>query len=372
MPYRRPTALAPSEAERAELEGWSRRRRTAQGLASRARIVLRAAGGLSNTAVADELGVAERTVGKRRERFAVRRLDGLRDEPRSGAPRTVTDERVAELLVRTLETAPEDATHRSTRSMAAACGLSPATVQRVWRAFGLRPHRTERFQLSADPEFAEKVRDIVGLYLAPPDRALALCVDEKTEMQALGRTQPVPPMRPGQAERRTSGYARHGTSSLFAALDVTAGRVIGRCYRRHRAEEFRDSLDAVDAAVPPELEVHVVLDIASIHKAPAIRGWLAKRPRYHLHFTPTASSWLNQVERFFALLTARRLERGTHRSVEELEAAVLAYVDRHNAEPRPFRWTKSADQILASVGRFCARTLAVHAPELQLTSETGH
>jgi transposase len=377
MPYRMPTALGLSGAERAELQGWSRRRRTAQGLALRARIVLRAAEGLSNTAIADELGVAKHTVGKGRERFAVHRLEGLRDEPRGGAPRTVTDERVAELLVRTLETAPEDATHWSTRSMAAACGLSPATVQRVWRAFGLRPHRTEGFQLSSDPLAAapptvERVRDIVGLYLSPPDRALVLCVDEKTEMQALERTQPVPPMRPGQAERRTSGYTRHGTSSLFAALDVMAGKVIGRCYRRHRAEEFRDFLDAVDAAVAPEAEVHLVLDNASIHKAPSIRDWLAKRPRYRLHFTPTSSSWLNQVERFFALLTARRLKRGTHRSVEELEAAVLAYVERHNAEPRPFRWTKSADQILASVGRFCERTLAVHAPDLQQTSETGH
>ena len=379
MPYRVPATLELSEAERAELEGWSRRRKTAQALAFRARIVLRAAEGLSNTAIADELGVAKHTVGKWRERFAVHRLEGLRDEPRSGAPRTVTDERVAEPLVRTLETAPEDATHWSTRSMAAACGLSPATVQRVWRAFGPRPHRTEGFQLSSDPEFVEKVRDIVGLYLSPPDRALVLCVDESwaaertNEMQALERTQPVLPMRPGQAERRTSsGYTRHGTSSLFAALDVMAGKVIGRCYRRHRAEEFRDFLDAVDAAVAPEAEVHLVLDNASIHKAPPIRDWLAKRPRYRLHFTPTASSWLNQVERFFALLTARRLKRGTHRSVEELEAAVLAYVERHNAEPRPFRWTKSADQILAGVGRFCERTLAVHAPDLQQTSETGH
>src|SRR5215210_7296538 len=356
MPYRVPTALELSEAERAELESWARRRKTAQALALRARIVLRAAEGLSNTAIADGLGVAKHTVGKWRERFARDRLEGLRDEPRSGAPRTVTDERVADLLVRTLEAAPENATHWSTRSMAAACGLSPATVQRVWRAFGLKPHRTERFQLSADPEFAEKVRDIVGLYLAPPERALVLCVDEKTEMQALERTQPVLPMRLGQAERRTSGYTRHGTSSLFAALDVTAGRVIGRCYRRHRAEEFRDFLDAVDAAVAPEAEVHSVLDNASIHKAPPIRDWLAKRPRYHLHFTPTYASWLNQVERFFALLTARRLKRGTHRSVEELEAAVLAYVDHHNTEPKPFRWTRTADQILGSIGRLCERT----------------
>ena len=372
MPKGRATPLALTPAERAELERLVRRRKTAQDLALRARIVLGCAGGATNQAVAAEVGACAHTVGKWRERFARDRPEGLRDGPRSGAPRTVTDERVAELLVRTLESMPEDATHWSTRSMAAACGLSPATVQRVWRAFGLRPHRVETFKLSADPAFVEKVRDIVGLYLAPPDRALVLCVDEKTEMQAVERTQPVLPMRPGQPERRTSDYTRHGTSSLFAALDVAVGKVIGRCYRRHRAEEFRDFLDAVDAAVPAELEVHVVLDNASIHKAPLIRDWLAKRPRYRLHFTPTASSWLNQVERFFALLTARRLKRGTHRSVEELEAAVLAYVERHNAEPRPFRWTKSADDILASIARFCSRTLAVHAPDLKQTSETQH
>jgi transposase len=365
MPKGKATPLAPTAEERTELERLVRRRKTAQDLALRARIVLRCAGGGTNQAVAGELGVCAHTVGKWRERFARDRLDGLRDEPRSGAPRTVTDERVAELLVRTLETMPEDATHWSTRSMAAACGLSPATVQRVWRAFGLQPHRVEGFQLSTDPEFVEKVRDIVGLYLAPPDRALVLCVDEKTEIQALERAQPVLPMRPGRPERRTPGYVRHGTSSLSAALDVAVGKVVGRCYRRHRAAEFRDFLGAVDAAVAPEAEVHlVVLDNASIHKAPPVRAWLAERPRYHLHFTPTASSWLNQVERFFALLTARRLKRGTHRSIEELEAAVLAYVERYNAEPRPFRWTKSADQILAGVGRFCERTLAVHASDL--------
>src|SRR3712207_1944144 len=267
MPYGRATPIALSERERAELEGLVRRRKTAQDLALRARIVLGCAAGVTNQAVAREAGVCAHTVGKWRERFARDRLEGLRDEPRSGAPRTVTDERVAELLVRTLETMPADATHWSTRSMAAACGLSPATVQRVWRAFGLKPHRVETFKLSADPEFVEKVRDIVGLYLRPPDRALVLCVDEKTEMQALERTQPVLPLRPGQPERRTSGYRRHGTSSLFAALDVAAGKVIGRCFRRHRAAEFRDSLDAVDAALPRKLEVHVVLDNGSIHKA---------------------------------------------------------------------------------------------------------
>jgi transposase len=372
VPKGKATPLVLTAEERAELETLVRRRKTAQDLALRARVVLRCAGGATNQAVAGEVGSCAHTVGKWRERFARDRLEGLRDGPRSGAPRTVTDERVAELLVRTLETMPEDATHWSTRSMAAACGLSPATVQRVWHAFGLKPHRVEGFALSADPEFVEKVRDIVGLYLAPPDRALVLCVDEKTEMQAIERTQPVLPMRPGQPERRTPGYVRHGTSSLFAALDVAVGRVIGRCYRRHRAEEFRDFLDAVDAAVTPEAEVHLVLDNASIHKAPPIRDWLARRPRYHLHFTPTASSWLNQVERFFALLTARRLRRGVHRSVEELEAAVLAYVERHNAEPRPFRWTRTADAILADVGRLCERTLAAQAVAMKTTSEAAY
>jgi transposase len=365
MPKGKATPLALAAEERTELEGLVRRRKTAQDLALRAKLVLRCAAGLTNQAVAGEVGVCAHTVGKWRERFAEHRLEGLRDEPRSGAPRTVTDERVADLLVRTLETMPENATHWSTRSMAAACGLSAATVQRVWRAFGLKPHRAETFKLSTDPEFVEKVRDIVGLYLAPPDRALVLCVDEKTGMQAIERTQPVLPMRPGQPERRTSDYIRHGTSSLFAALDVAVGKVIGRCCRRHRAEEFRHFLEAVDAAVPPELEVHLVLDNASIHKAPSIRDWLAKRPRHHLHFTPTASSWLNQVERFFALLTARRLKRGVHRSVEELEAAVLAYVERHNAEPKPFRWTRSADQVLAGISRACERTLAVHGSGLE-------
>jgi transposase len=368
MPKGKATPLTLTPEERAELEKLVRRRKTAQDLALRARIVLRCADGATNQRVAGEAGVCAHTVGKWRERFAGGRLDGLRDEPRSGAPRTVTDERVAELLVRTLETMPEGATHWSTRSMATACGLSPATVQRVWHAFGLKPHRVETFTFPSDPAFVDKVRDIVGLYLAPPDRALVLCVDEKTEMQALERTQPVLPMRPGQPERRTSGYIRHGTSSLFAALDVAAGKAIGRCYRRHRGQEFRAFLEAVDAAVPPaELEVHVVLDNASIHKAPPVRDWLAGHPRYHLHFTPTASSWLDQVERFFALLTARRLKRGVHRSVEELEAAVLAYVEQHNAEPRPFRWTKSADRILASVGHACERTLAVQGSELQRT-----
>src|ERR687890_202057 len=361
MPYRMPTALDLSEAERAELQGWARRRRTAQGLALRARIVLRAAEGLSNTAVADGLGVAKHTVGKWRERFAVRRLEGLRDEPRSGAPRTVTDERMAELLVRTLEAAPEDATHWSTRSMAAACGLSPATVQRVWRAFGLQPHRAETFKLSADPAFVEKVRDIVGHYLNPPDRALVLCVDEKSQIQALDRTQPLLPMRPGQAERRTHDYKRHGTTSLFAALDVKAGTIIGKCMARHRASEFRRFLDEVEKNMPDGLDIHVVMDNASSHKTKLIRDWFAKRPRWHVHFTPTSSSWINQVERFFALLTEQQIKRGAHRSTKELDAAISAYIQARNENPKPFRWTKSADDILASIERFCRRTLSVQS-----------
>ncbi len=376
MPYRVPTALALSEAERAELEGWARRRKTAQALALRARIVLRAAAGSSNTAIAAELGVAKHTVGKWRERFARLRTDGLLDEPRPGAPRRVGDERVMELVDRTLATRPEGATHWSLRTMAKASGLSVTTVGRVWRAFGLQPHRAETFKLSTDPLFAEKVRDIVGLYLAPPDRALVLCVDEKGQVQALDRTQPPPPLplRPGQAERRSHDYARHGTTSLFAALDVKTGKVIGRCFPRHRAAEFRRFLDEIDANVPPDLGVHLVLDNSATHKTRAIRDWLAKRPRYHVHFTPTSASWIDQVERWFGLLTERALRRGVHRSVAELERDVRAFVEATNAAPRPFRWVKSADDILAGVKRFCLRALGAATAEeaLARTSESGH
>ena len=374
MPYRMPTVLELSEAERAELQGWSRRRKTAQALALRARIVLRAAEGLSNTAIADGLGVAKHTVGKWRERFARRRADGLLDEPRPGAPRRIGDEQVAELVDRTLSTRPEGSTHWSLRTMAKAAGLSATTVGRVWRAFGLQPHRSETFKLSTDPLFVEKVRDIVGLYLAPPDRALVLCVDEKSQAQALDRTQPLLPLRPGQAERRTHDYARRGTTSLFAALDVKAGKVIGRCFPRHRAAEFRRFLDEIDAAVPPDLDVHLVLDNSATHKTALIRGWLAKRPRYHVHFTPTSASWINQVERWFGLLTERALRRGVHRSVAELERDIRAFIDATNAAPRPFRWVKAADDILASVRRFCLRTLEAATPNevLARTSGAGH
>jgi transposase len=363
MPYRKPTVPELTEAERAELEGWTRRRKTAQALALRARIVLRAAEGLSNTAIADELGIAKHTVGKWRERFARLRADGLLDEPRPGAPRRIGDEQVAALVDRTLAAVPDGATHWSLRTMAKAPDLSATTVGRVWRAFGLQPHRSETFKLSTDPLFAEKVRDIVGLYLAPPGRALVLCVDEKSQVQALDRTQPLLPLRPGQAERRTHDYARHGTTSLFAALDVRAGTVIGRCFPRHRAAEFRHFLDEIDANVPPDLDVHLVLDNSATHKTALIKRWLAERPRYHVHFTPTSASWINQVERWFGLLTERALRRGVHRSVAELERDIRAFVDATNANPKPFRWVKPADDILASVRRFCLRTLGAATPD---------
>jgi transposase len=364
MPYGRATPIVLSGPERAELEGLARRRNAPQGLALRARIVLRCAEGLTNQAVAGEVRVCAHTVGEWRERFAAARLAGLSDEPRSGAPRRIGDEAVAALVARTLETMPAGATHRSRRSMAEAAGLSAATVGRVWRAFGLRPHRSETFELSTDPEFVEKVRDIVGLYLAPPERALVPCVDEKAGVRALDRAQPLLPLRPGQAERRTHDYARHGTTSLFAALDIRTGTVIGRCSRRHRAAEFRRFLDAVEAAVPADLDVHVVMDNAGIHETALIRGWFAARPRWHVHRTPTSASWLNRVERFFALLTEKALRRGVHRSVAELEASIEASIAATNADPKPFRWTKSADDILAAVQRFCSRTLAVHEAQL--------
>jgi transposase len=374
MPYRVPTVLDLDAQERVELESWARRRKTAQGLALRARIVLRAADGLSNSAIAAELSTGKHTVGKWRERFASLRADGLLDEPRPGAPRRIGDEQVAELVDRTLSERPQGASHWSRRSMARASGVSGTTVGRVWRAFGLQPHRAETFKLSTDPLFAEKVRDIVGLYLAPPDRALVLCVDEKSQVQALDRTQPLLPLRPGQAERRTHDYVRYGTTSLFAALDVKAGTVIGQCYPRHRADEFRRFLDEIEASVPSDLDVHLVLDNSATHKTKLIRDWLAKRTRYHVHFTPTSASWINQVERWFGLLTEQALRRGVHRSVEELERDIHAFILATNAEPKPFRWVKSADAILASVKRFCLRTLGPETNQHPLpeTSGAGH
>ncbi len=349
--------LTLSNAERQTLEQLVRRRKTAQQLALRARIVLLAATGLSNTRVATRLGVCVQTVGKWRSRFLRDRLDGLYDEPRPGAPRRISDAQVEDVLVRTLETTPPNATHWSSRSMAAATGLSQRSIVRIWQAFGLQPHRQEVFKLSADPLFIEKVRDIVGLYLNPPERAIVLCVDEKSQVQALDRTQPLLPMRPGQAERRTHDYVRHGTTSLFAALNVATGKVIGKCHRRHRHQEFLRFMEHVDAQ-PREAntEVHLILDNYATHKTPRVRRWFAQRPYYHLHFTPTGASWLNLVERFFAQITNKRIRRGVFRSVRQLEQAIRDYLDDHNQNPRPFVWTATADQILQRVRRLCERT----------------
>lgn len=352
----RPKAeLVISETERQTLVGWTRRRKTSQALALRAQIVLRCATGMQNQEVAAELGVSMPTVGKWRQRFVEDRLDGLSDEPRPGQPRKITDSDVEAVIVKTLESQPRDATHWSTRSMAKAAGLNQTAVSRIWRAFALQPHRTETFKLSKDPLFVDKVRDIVGLYMSPPDKALVLCVDEKSQIQALDRTQPILPMRPGQAERRSHDYVRHGTTSLFAALDVACGKVIGRCFRRHRAQEFRKFLDLIDDNVPADLDVHLILDNYGTHKTPAIHRWLARHPRFHLHFTPTSSSWINLVERWFAELTNKKIRRGTHRSTRQLESAIYDYIEHCNEEPKPFVWTKTADAILDNLARFCKR-----------------
>src|SRR3989441_4780114 len=341
--------------ERDTLERWARRPTTAQALAERARVILGCVAGKSNTVVARELRLTKQTVGKWRTRFLSKRLDGLLDEPRPGAPRRISDAHVERVMRLTLETVPRDATHWSTRAMARRCGLSQTAVSRIWRAFALQPHRVETFKLSKDPLFIEKVRDIVGLYLNPPDKALVLCVDEKAQIQALDRSQPILPMRPGQVERRSHDYTRHGTTSLFAALNTKSGKVIGEFHQRQRAREFRKFLTTIDSRVPARLVVHLILDNSSTHKTPAIHRWLARHPRFHLHFTPTGASWINLVERWFSALTEKQLRRGVHRSTRELEDAIRRYVAVTNAAPKPFVWTKTADEILDSVARFCHR-----------------
>src|SRR5262245_35198260 len=315
MPNPVAAAIALDDDEREQLERWARRPKSAQALALRARIVLAADEGLKNTEIAARLGIAHSSVRTWRNRFAELGLDGLTDEPRPGRPRTVADEKVEEVIVKTLESTPKDATHWSTRSMAKEVGLSQSAVSRIWRAFGLQPHRQDTWKLSRDPLFIEKVRDVVGLYLNPPERAVVLCVDEKSQIQALNRTAPILPMLPGVPERATHDYKRSGTSSLYAALDITTGQVIGRLHARHRAIEFKRFLATIDREVPAEFDVHVVLDNSSTHKTPAIQRWLAAHPRFVLHFTPTSSSWLNLVERWFAELTSKKLRRGAHRSV---------------------------------------------------------
>jgi transposase len=342
--------------ERATLAQWTRRRTSAQALAQRARIVLACADGLTNSAVALRERVTRPTVGRWRQRFVDGRCAGLLDEPKPGAPRTITDAMIEEALALTLETTPVDATHWSTRSLAKACGLSRSAVGRIWQAFALQPHRAGTFKLSRDPLFIDKVRDIVGLYLDPPDKALVLCVDEKSQIQALQRSAPLLPMRPGQIERRTHDYTRHGTTSLFAALDAKSGEIVGECHPRHRAREFRRFLNTIDANVPSDLEVHLILDNYATHKAPTVHRWLAAHPRYHLHFTPTSASWINLVERWFGELDRKQLRRGNFHGTDELIGTIMRYVAHSNATPKPFVWTKTADEILASVARFCQRT----------------
>ena len=355
MPNPFPVAIELTEDERCQLEAWSRRRTTAQALALRARIVLEAADGPNNTEIAGRLGVHVASVRKWRNRFAEHRLDGLTDEPRPGRPRTISDEQVDAVITKTLEATPEDATHWSTRSMAAEVGLTQTAVSRIWRAFGLQPHRQDTFKLSKDPLFVDKVHDIVGLYLNPPERAVVLCVDEKSQIQALDRTAPILPMLPGVPERATHDYKRHGTSSLYAALDLSTGKVLGALHQRHRAIEFKQFLATIDREVPSDLAVHIVLDNSSTHKTPAIKKWLLAHPRFELHFTPTSSSWLNLVERWFAELTTKLLKRGTHRSVAALNKDIRAWMKTWNDDPRPYVWTKTADQILESITRYCTR-----------------
>ena len=367
------TLLMLTADERQRLESLAHRSRSAPQMARRARIVLACAEGRATTSVAKRLHVSATTVCKWRSRFLRDRLDGLYDEPRPGAPRQIGDDQIEAVIVRTLEDTPRGATHWSLRDMAKASGVSRSTVNRIWRAFGLQPHRMETFKLSKDPLLIDKVRDIVGLYMNPPDHAVVLCVDEKAQIQALDRTQPLLPMRPGQVERRTHDYTRHGTTSLFAALDVKTSQVISQFHRRHRATEFRQFLDAVDAQVPRELEVHLVMDNYGTHKTPLIKNWLVKRPRFHVHFTPTYGSWLNLVERWFAALTTKQLRRGAHRSVGQLKAAIREFIGAHHADPKPFVWTKTADDILASIARFAQRTIDTQAAQLiSRTIESRH
>jgi transposase len=355
------TSVHISNEQRAELERFASRPKTAQALARRCRMILLSADGVSNTEVADREGVSRQTVGKWKKRFMIGGLDAMLDEPRPGAPRTLADDDVEKVITTTLETTPVDATHWSTRSMAKATGMSQSAISRIWRAFGLQPHRVETFKLSTDPLFIEKVRDIVGLYMDPPERAVVLCVDEKSQIQALDRTQPLLPMRPGQAERRTHDYKRYGTTSLFAALNYATGEVTGRCFRRHRTVEFRKFLDLIDTLVPQELDVHLILDNYGTHKTALIHRWLLKRPRFHLHFTPTSASWLNLVERWFAELTQKKIRRGSFRSTVQLEQAIINYLDTYNTDPRPFIWTKTSDQILETIKIVC-----------ELTYNSGH
>ena len=364
--------LIVNEEERQRLESLAHRARSQALLARRARVVLACADGLDNKTVAKKLRCSLGMVGKWRSRFLKARLEGLYDEPRPGAPRKVSDDQVEKVVIRTLESTPRGQTHWSTRGLAKESGLSRMTISRIWHAFGLQPHRADTFKLSPDPQLIEKVRDIVGLYMNPPEHALVFCVDEKSQIQALDRTQPLLPLRPGQAERGTHAYKRHGTTSLFAALELKTSRVIGQLHHRHRSQQFRRFLDMIEANVPADLDVHIILDNYGTHKTAIIRKWFAKRPRFHVHFTPTYGSWINLVERWFAEITNKRIRRGVFRSVKELEAAICEFIAVHNEEPKPFVWTRTADQILDSIARFAQRTVAVRASRLMSrTNGTG-
>jgi transposase len=350
--------LVLSDDERRVLEGWERRRKTAQALALRSRIVLACADGASVSAVAAELGISRATAGRWRSRFLEGRLQGLSDEQRPGRPRTVIDEHVEKVITATLEQAPPGGdTHWSTRSMARSEGISQSAVSRIWRAFGLKPHIIQTWKLSTDPQFIDKVRDVVGLYMSPPENALVLCVDEKSQIQALDRTAPILPMLPTTPARMTHDYVRNGTTSLFAAFDLASGSVIAQPYRRHRHQEFLRFLKLIDSAVPKDLDLHLVLDNYATHKTAAIHQWLLKHPRFHLHFTPTSSSWMNLVERWFAELTNRKLRRSAHRSVTELETDIRTWINEWNKDPKPFVWTKSADEILETLASYCERII---------------
>ena len=357
MPSPKLEPLVLSEMEITTLQRWARRPKTSQHLALRSRIVLACGKGVSNTAVAADLAIQIGTVRKWRTRFLQSRLDGLVDAPRPGAPRTISDEDVERVVTKTLESKPAHATHWSTREMAKAVGLSQSAISRIWRAFALQPHRSKTFKLSEDPLFIEKVRDVVGLYMSPPANAIVLSIDEKSQVQALDRTQPLLPMSPGQVERHTHDYVRHGTTSLFAALNVASGEIIGNCFRQHRHQEFLKFLKQVDAQVvrAPGTEIHLIMDNYGTHKTPAVKRWFAKHPEYHLHFTPTSASWLNMIERFFAEITEKRIRRGAFRSVKALEKAIHDYLAHRNQNPKPFVWTANADSILKKVGNVCQR-----------------
>lgn len=341
------TTLREEEVE--ALEALVRRGSSSNAEARRARVLLLCSQGLSHTEIAAKIGICRQSVSKWQRRFERDRLEGLADLPRPGAPRQVGDEKIAEVMRLTLESKPSNATHWSTRRMARKVGLSHDTIARIWQTFGVQPHRSESFQLSSDPFFVEKVRDVVGLYVSPPENALVLCVDEKSQIQALERSQPVLPMRPGQAERQTHDYYRHGTTTLFAALDIKSGEVFAQCHQRHTQKQFLAFLRKIERETPAELDLHAVMDNYATHKTPTVRRWLARHPRWHIHFIPTHSSWLNQVERFFAQITNQRIRRGCFRSVKHLRQAITDYIDEHNQDPKPFAWTATADTIIGKV-----------------------